>query len=71
MARRAAARVVTELKTCAKEEFGEAMEKEFWLVSTKNFWQTIRWQEKLERISVRRRPRTPCLASDKLERTDR
>lgn len=41
LARRAKARTVVEAKTCVWEEFGEAMEKDFQLVSTK-FWQTVR-----------------------------
>jgi hypothetical protein len=40
-ARRAAAAVVTDAKTRAWEEFGEAMEKDFRLAS-RRFWQTIR-----------------------------
>jgi len=34
-------RVVVEAKTQAWEEFGEAMEKYYWLAS-KRFWQTVR-----------------------------
>ncbi len=40
-AKRSAARVVVEAKTRAWEEFGEAMEKDYWLTS-KRFWQTVR-----------------------------
>jgi len=39
-ASRAAAAVVADAKTRAREEFGEAMEKDFWLAS-RRFWHTI------------------------------
>jgi len=40
-AKRAAASALAEVKTWVWEEFGEAMEKDFQLVSRK-FWQTVR-----------------------------
>uniref|UniRef100_A0AAY5K1H3 Endonuclease/exonuclease/phosphatase domain-containing protein n=1 Tax=Esox lucius TaxID=8010 RepID=A0AAY5K1H3_ESOLU len=40
-AKQTAAREVVEAKTQAWEEFGEAMEKDYWLAS-KRFWQTVR-----------------------------
>ncbi|KAL0152538.1 hypothetical protein M9458_052261 [Cirrhinus mrigala] len=40
-AKRTAARVVVEAKTRVWEEFGEAMEKDYWSAS-KRFWQTVR-----------------------------
>ncbi len=40
-ARRATALVVMEAKTWLWEEFGEAMEKDFWLASRK-FWKIVR-----------------------------
>ncbi|TWW66931.1 hypothetical protein D4764_20G0009630 [Takifugu flavidus] len=41
LAKRAAAETVAEAKTRAWEEFGEAMEEDFWLAPRK-FWQTVR-----------------------------
>ncbi|XP_054860769.1 uncharacterized protein LOC118470292 [Amphiprion ocellaris] len=41
LAKRAAAVTAAEAKTRVWEEFGEAMEKDFWLASRK-FWQTVR-----------------------------
>ncbi len=41
-ARRAAASAVAEVKIWVWEEFGKAMEKDFWFASRK-FWQIVWW----------------------------
>ncbi|KAK3512320.1 hypothetical protein QTP70_004618 [Hemibagrus guttatus] len=50
-AKRTAARVVSEAKTQVWEEFGEAMEKDYWTAPGK-FWQTIRHLRRGKQLSA-------------------
>ncbi|KAK3544375.1 hypothetical protein QTP86_010150 [Hemibagrus guttatus] len=50
-AKRAASRVVSEAKTRVWEEFGEAMEKDYWTASGK-FWQTVRRLRRVKQLSA-------------------
>ncbi|KAK3515164.1 hypothetical protein QTP70_008179 [Hemibagrus guttatus] len=50
-AKRTAARVVSEAKTWVWEEFGEAMEKDYWTASGK-FWQTVRRLRRGKQLSA-------------------
>ena len=50
-ARRTAASAVTEAKQRVWEEFGEAMEKDFWL-APKRFWKTIRHLRRVKQGTI-------------------